>query len=349
MRAISLFSGIGGIDLALTYAGFDIIAQVEIDEYCREVLQYHAKRYWPNATQFTDVRDFGRGSVSGDIDLIAGGFPCQPFSTAGSRQGKSDNRNLWPEFRRIIGEFRPHAVLLENVPAICAAYTDADGQRQPAYALTVIGDLSQMGYSASWGIVSAADAGAGHRRDRWLCVAFSHNARFGEGQTYQSRQNTRNQKRHGANEESRRNHEQSGSGETSSDVADADGKRQLQPAGRIREERGWIGDEGEEMGNAPITRLEGQNRRKLREQRSANTGKGQLAQPRMGNVPDGLPGWLARHRKPAPPGAPQFAWEPPRTVAKKGTNHKQKIQALGNAVFVPTVYAIAIEIRNALD
>lgn len=95
MRAISLFSGIGGIDLAMVHAGFDIVAQVEIDEFCRKVLKHHAPKYWRHSALFSDVRAFGRDSIDGRVDLIAGGFPCQPFSIAGSRKGASDNRNLW--------------------------------------------------------------------------------------------------------------------------------------------------------------------------------------------------------------------------------------------------------------
>lgn len=173
MKAVSLFSGIGMFDLGVSLAGFDIIAQVEIDEFCRRVLKRHAQEYWPNATQFVDVREFGRGSIDGQVDLIYGGFPCQPHSFAGSRKGAGDNRNLWPEFRRIIGEIRPRAVMLENVTGITQAYTVA-GELRPAYALTIVNDLAALGYDARWGIISAADAGAPHQRDRWWCVAYAN-------------------------------------------------------------------------------------------------------------------------------------------------------------------------------
>lgn len=163
LTAISLFSGIGGIDLALVSAGFTIIAQVEIDPFCREVLRKN-DRYWKNTARFTDVRQFNIDEFpSGyDCDIIAGGFPCQPHSQAGKQRGGDDERDLWHEFARCIGEFRPRAVLLENVPNI----TNTIGTR-------ILSDLATMGYDATWGIVSASDIGAPHVRKRWWLVAYS--------------------------------------------------------------------------------------------------------------------------------------------------------------------------------
>ena len=160
-RAVSLFSGIGGIDLAFALAGFDITAQVEIDPYCREVLRKHAGQYWPNAAQFTDVRTVGADEL-GEADVIFGGFPCQNISIAGKGAGLAGEQSgLWYEFRRIIGEVRPQFVFLENVPAI----TFRGG-------VEVVGHLAALGYDARWGIVAASDAGAPHRRERWWCVGY---------------------------------------------------------------------------------------------------------------------------------------------------------------------------------
>lgn len=151
-KAVSLFSGIGGIDLAFAAAGFDITAQVEIDPYCREVLKRHAGDYWPNAAQFTDVRAVGADEL-GEADVIFGGFPCQDISIAGNGAGLAGEQSgLWYEFRRIIGEVRPRFVFLENVPAI----TFRGGAE-------VVGHLAALGYDARWGIVAASDAGAPHR------------------------------------------------------------------------------------------------------------------------------------------------------------------------------------------
>lgn len=156
----SLFSGIGGIDVAFAAAGFDIRFQVEIDDYCRKVLSKHAPRYWPNATQHVDIRDVGRAEL-GTVDVLFGGFPCQDISIAGKGAGLAGARSgLWYEFARLIGEIRPRFVFLENVPAI----THRGGT-------DVIGCLASMGYDARWGIVPASDTGATHDRPRWWCVA----------------------------------------------------------------------------------------------------------------------------------------------------------------------------------
>ena len=158
----SLFSGIGGIDVAFAAAGFDIRFQVEIDDYCRKVLSKHAPRYWPNAVQHVDIRDVGRAEL-GSVDVLAGGFPCQDISFAGKGAGLDGARSvLWFEFRRIIGEVRPRFVFVENVPAI----TGRGGT-------TVLAHLTALGYDARWGTVGAADAGAPHRRERWFCVAYA--------------------------------------------------------------------------------------------------------------------------------------------------------------------------------
>lgn len=156
----SLFSGIGGMDLAFSQAGFKIVAQVEIDDYCRKVLAKHAQNYWPNATQFADVRQVGLANLP-RADVIAGGFPCQDLSIAGKQAGiREGNRSgLWYEFRRIIGELRPRIVFIENVPAIIH-----NG------GTLVVNHLAEMGYDCIWGVIPASAVGAGHERERWFLV-----------------------------------------------------------------------------------------------------------------------------------------------------------------------------------
>lgn len=159
----SLFSGIGGIDLAFSRAGFDVRWQVEIDPYCQKVLKKHTPQYWPNAKVYSDVKEVGASTLE-SVDVMVGGFPCQDISAAGKGAGiKEGTRSgLWLEFARIIGEVRPRYVLLENVAAI----TGRDGTR-------VIADLAALGYGCEWGIVAASDVGAPHGRKRWFCVAYS--------------------------------------------------------------------------------------------------------------------------------------------------------------------------------
>lgn len=160
---ISLFTGVGGMDLGLERAGWRCVAQVEIDQYCRRVLDQH----WPNVPKFGDVREFKRSSVHGcTVDLIAGGFPCQDISNAGLRAGITGARSgLWSEFLRLIRAFRPTFALIENVAALRRRGLDK-----------VLSDLAQSGYDAEWDCLPAAAFGAPHVRDRLFIVA--HAKRF---------------------------------------------------------------------------------------------------------------------------------------------------------------------------
>jgi DNA (cytosine-5)-methyltransferase 1 len=114
VRHGSLFSGMGGFDLAATWAGWDNIFNCEKDPFCRKVLNH----YWPGAKSYEDIYQFDATKYRGRVDIISGGFPCQPFSHAGKRKGKTDDRYLWPEARRIITEARPQWIVLENVAGL---------------------------------------------------------------------------------------------------------------------------------------------------------------------------------------------------------------------------------------
>lgn len=156
----SLFSGIGGIDLAAEWAGFRTAGFVEQADYPVKVLQ----RHWPGVPIWRDVRDVTAESVRaagiGPITLVSGGFPCQPFSLAGRREGKGDDRYLWPEMSRVIQELRPAWVLGENVAGfISLALED------------VLSDLESQGYEARAFVLPACAVGAPHRRDRIFIVA----------------------------------------------------------------------------------------------------------------------------------------------------------------------------------
>lgn len=153
----SLFAGIGGFDLGFERAGFEIAWQVEIDPYCRKVLE----RHFPYAQRFSDVRECGAHNLK-PVDVLCGGFPCQDISNAGKRGGIEGERSgLWSEYARIIGELRPRFVVVENVAALLGR-----GMGR------VLGDLAEIGYDADWEIVSAADVGAPHLRERVWILAY---------------------------------------------------------------------------------------------------------------------------------------------------------------------------------
>ena len=163
----SLFSGIGGIDLGLQWAGFEIKWQVEIDPFCRKVLQKH----WPDVPRFENVRDCGKHNLE-PVDLIAGGFPCQPHSLVGKRKASDDERDLWPEFYRIICELKPKWVLAENVPGILSSESGR-------FFGGILRDLATGGYDVEWQSIPAAAFGAPHIRERVYFVAHRESERIG--------------------------------------------------------------------------------------------------------------------------------------------------------------------------
>src|SRR5690242_18756815 len=151
----SLFSGIGGLDLGLERAGMRVLWQCESDPYCRAVL----KKHWPHLRCFEDVQGI---TDCPRVDVLAGGFPCQPVSLAGARRGVADERWLWPEFARLIRLLRPRYALMENVPGLLVGGGMAE----------VLGDLAAVGYDAEWDCVAAAHVGAPHLRFRVFIVAY---------------------------------------------------------------------------------------------------------------------------------------------------------------------------------
>lgn len=165
MNVLSLFSGIGLHDLGLERAGMRTVAFCENDPWCREVL----KKHWPEVPCFDDVRtlsaDALRSAGVERVDLITGGFPCQPHSVAGSRKGVEDERWLWPDYARLIRELRPSWVLAENVPGIRTTAIDL-----------VLADLEAAGYACWPLVVGADDVGAPHRRKRVWIVAYRNGA-----------------------------------------------------------------------------------------------------------------------------------------------------------------------------
>ena len=158
----SLFAGIGGFDLGFERAGFEVVWQVEIDEWARKVL---AKNF-PKAERYADIRECGIHNLK-RVDVIVGGFPCQDISNAGLRAGIGGARSgLWGEMLRIVRELQPRFVLVENVAALLGR-----GMGR------VLGDLAAIGYDAEWEIVSATDVGAPHLRERVWILAYPQSER----------------------------------------------------------------------------------------------------------------------------------------------------------------------------
>ena len=195
MTHLSLFSGIGGLDIAAEWAGFTTVGQCEFADYQTKVLAKH----WPDVPRWRDIR-----TLTGDsfyertglrtVDIISGGFPCQPFSTAGKRRGAADDRFLWPEMLRVVQELRPTFVIGENVAGLAsmakpggvarvesrsiARLPDADHyeavyvRQEEMQLYNILQDLEKIGYEVQPFIVPACAVDAPHRRDRIAIVAY---------------------------------------------------------------------------------------------------------------------------------------------------------------------------------
>lgn len=172
---LALFAGVGGGILGTKYGlGWRTVCYVERDPYAVSILQARIRDgYLDDAPIWDDVRTFDGRPWAGLVDVISAGFPCQPFSVAGKRAGAGDGRNGWPDTIRIIREVRPQWVFLENVPGLFSA-VDKSAEVPVSYFGTVLGDLAASGYDADWRVLSAAEVGAPHKRDRVWIVAYDN-------------------------------------------------------------------------------------------------------------------------------------------------------------------------------
>lgn len=165
INALALFAGVGGIEQALRRAGVRTVCYVERDPYSAAVIMSRIRGGdLDPGPIWDDARTFDARPWRGVVDLVVGGFPCQPASCAGRREGMADDRWLWPEFMRIAREVGAGWILGENVPGL----RSVDSGR--AFG-TVLRDLADAGYSVEWDSISAADVGAPHRRERVFILA----------------------------------------------------------------------------------------------------------------------------------------------------------------------------------
>lgn len=186
LKVLDLFSGIGGFSLGLERTGgFETVAFCEIDPFCQKVL----KKHWPDVPIYNDVRNL---DYDGSVDVITGGYPCQPFSTAGKRQGENDDRHLWPAMFSLIKKHRPAWIIGENVAGHISMGLD-----------NVLSDLGGANYTARTFVIPACAVDASHRRERTWVVAHADSS---NGQSWQQggQQEDKEEKRTGLDDRTAR-------------------------------------------------------------------------------------------------------------------------------------------------
>lgn len=170
---LSLFTGIGGLDIAAEWAGFETVGQCEFADYPTKVLEKH----WPDVPRWRDIHGLQAdefiqrtGIKIGELTCLSGGFPCQPHSVAGMRKASSDERDLWPEYRRVINEIRPKWVVAENVRGLLSSESGW-------FFRGILRDFANLGYDVGWCCYRAADVGAVHARERIAIIAHATSER----------------------------------------------------------------------------------------------------------------------------------------------------------------------------
>ena len=313
MKVLGLFSGIGGFELGLQRAGFEIAAMCEIDPYCRKVLRKH----WPDVPIYEDVREL-KGEDIPQVDVITGGFPCQDISHAGRGAGISGSRSgLWRDMARVIGLARPRYVIVENVAALLGRGLDV-----------VLSDLAALGYDAEWHCIPAAAVGAPHIRDRIWIVAYPQHSDA-------DRQRLHRARKHDGGSEPR--HEQSRlSGPLGEILANAARFQPGRKEQRPEWERAGQGSEPEPVPDAGRAGCED-----VQGGRQAERGDGDGAAGRR----DRANGRLSPDANGEPMGRPSVArqehcqWLPEPDVGRVAhgvPNRVDRLRALGNAV-VPQI------------
>lgn len=349
----SLFSGIGGFDLAAHWMGWQNIFQVEIDPFCQQLLTQN----FPNVTRYKDIKTFDASPYRGTIDVLTGGFPCQPFSTAGKRQGTEDDRHLWPEMLRVIREIQPTFVVGENV------YGLLNWSKGLVFDEITLA-LEAEGYQVAPVILPACGVNAPHKRDRIWFVAHSiHNRnRQGSGRIPQKGSGE-------GMEQSDQVHESGQPGGLWGNAPDADDQECERWSGPSQREWPAQGQEGSgvertttrhgQVGSPPNSssqRLQGlpNTRRRVSDQKNGSI-KRRLppGTPAEGNAPHSnvcrSQGLDQKTQEQFPDNRDSwsvFPTQPPICGRNDGLPHRvERIKALGNAI-VPQV---ALQIFKALS
>ena len=253
---LDLFSGIGGFSLGLERAGMQTVAFCENDKFCQKVLAKH----WPDIPIHENIEELDGRQYRGTVDLVCGGFPCQPFSVAGQQRGAEDDRALWPEMLRVIREVEPAWVIGENVSGIINMELD-----------NVLSDLENSGYSCQTFVIPACAVDAPHRRDRvWIIASHANLKSKPDGSQHEGQRSgqldvadtdsKRTIKSPGLDENAERQAkfraESSGSSETVADTHDNDGRGRSgsQPRGRHSrvEHRGGGSGQPERETDSPV-------------------------------------------------------------------------------------------------
>jgi len=240
---IAFCAGYGGIERGLDLAGIEhrVIAYVEIEAFAiANLVQKMEAGQLPPAPIYTDIKTFPAHLFRGKVSILTGGYPCQPFSAAGKRLGEDDPRHLWPHIRRHIESIRPARCFFENVEGHISLGLSS-----------VISDLEEDCYRATWGIFSAREVGAPHQRKRVYILAESNDDRHKQNPQ-------RDAKESGVQgeywAEVCRGMPDRASNESTAELAYRHSQRELQPQGREQNERGRAGDSGEELGDSSSTR-----------------------------------------------------------------------------------------------